>query len=108
MAGHTPGPWIVSPLNGRDVGPVRAFHFEGTDVQQLQSVAIVRERAESDANARLIAAAPELLEAIRKLANEASGFWAMANPDTHGHTNLTVLRERIDNAYAVIAKAEGR
>ncbi len=100
MAGHTPGPWTVSPLNGRDVGPVRAFTFEGTDVQQLQSVALVRARAESDANARLIAAAPELLAALKTV----KPWFELWLPDAIGPAEQNLLR-LVD---AAIAKAEGR
>ena len=49
----------------------------------------------------------ELLVALRKLANEASGFWALADTDTHGHTNMSVLRMRIDEAFAAIRRTEG-
>jgi hypothetical protein len=82
MHTYTPGPWTVSALNGRDVGPIRALHFEGTDVRQLQSVAFVRERQESAANARLVAAAPELLaacvEAYDWIANQGDSAPASA------------------------------
>jgi hypothetical protein len=50
----------------------------------------------SEANARLIAAAPELLEAARELVLIATGDWA----DEEGLT-------AIYNANAAIAKAEG-
>ena len=62
----------------------------------------------SEPNAYLIAAAPALLDALTKLANEAQGFLAMADRDIHGHTNFSVLQERIDRARQAIAQAEGR
>lgn len=43
-----------------------------------------------------------LREALRKLANEASGFLSMADEGTHGHTNMAVLRQRISEAYAAL------
>ena len=77
QAGHTPGPWTLLPeeadkdylrirgtrLGGRyKVANVHHIRYEGVH-------AVVRERddAESMANARLIAAAPELLEAAIEL-----------------------------------------
>jgi hypothetical protein len=49
----------------------------------------------------------EMLEALRKLANEARGFLGMANPDDHGVTNMRVLQERIEMADAAIAHTKG-
>lgn len=96
---HTKGPWSVERERGQYIvtsigGPV-AHVARWTSAVELD-------------DARLIAAAPDLLEALRKLGNEATGMWAMADPDAHGHTNLSVLRLRIDEALAAIAKAEGR
>lgn len=47
-----------------------------------------------------------LKEALKKLANEASGFLAMADPRVHGFTNMRVLQDRIDMARAAIQSAE--
>lgn len=77
QAGHTPGPWTLLPeeadkdylrirgtrLGGRyKVANVHHIRYEGAH-------AVVRERddAESIANARLIAAAPELLAALKAI-----------------------------------------
>lgn len=49
-----------------------------------------------------------LLAALQSLANEASGFLAMAHRTTHGNTNIAVLQHHIDNARAALAQAEGR
>ena len=79
QAWHTPGPWTLLPeeadkdylrirgtrLGGRyKVANVHHIRYEGVH-------AVVRERddAESMANALLIAAAPELLEALELIAN---------------------------------------
>lgn len=67
---HTPGPWTVLPEElDRDYIRVR-----GTQLGKRYKIANVptptngveREAEETRANARLIAAAPELLEAIQK------------------------------------------
>lgn len=39
-----------------------------------------------------------LLAALRSLANEASGFLAMANAERHGATNIRLLADRINQA----------
>jgi len=68
---HTPGPWKVSALDGRTCGPSRLLVCNGTDIPQLQAVAIVTLRTgETDANARLIAAAPTMLQALREVAGD--------------------------------------
>ena len=61
------------------------------------------------ADAALIAAAPALLAALKHLAKEAEGFCSMADRETHGNTNIAVLRERIWEAEDAIRRAtEGK
>lgn len=65
---HTPGPWDVEPKGSR--------HFvdgaDGLTVAYLDRAG-VRERAEIEANALLIASAPELLAALEAAAELAEG-----------------------------------
>ena len=56
---------------------------------------------DSRANARLIAAAPELLEALRELVEDVESY-GFAHPDGGR------FEPCIDRALAAIAKAEGR
>lgn len=58
-------------------------------------------------NAHLIAEAPALYESLSKLANEAKGFLAHADRETHGNTNIQVMRLRIKEAFDALAKARG-
>lgn len=63
MSGHTPGPWLALPT----VAP-RGWNIEARGC--TYTVAIARDGTgapENEANAHLIAAAPELLAACRKL-----------------------------------------
>lgn len=72
-AQHTPGPWKVVEL-GRDMGVV-------PESRPVQSVAVCsrlyREDApDADANARLIAAAPDLLNMLERMVAETTGGFA--------------------------------
>ena len=83
MSQHTPGPWVV-------VGNL--IQTEGTDRERV-SIAQTREGAFSDTpNARLIAAAPEVLELLERYVKrgddlsaeyrEARALLARLQPDT--------------------------
>jgi hypothetical protein len=84
---HTPGPWRYLPGDGLAWRPSVQRATEGGFVVQGSS----REREEADA--RLIAAAPDLLEALIAL---------------HTQTNSTELAKAHDKARAAIAKATGQ
>ena len=88
---HTPGPWrAIIRKNGG--GITNAF----VDMQSGGHIAIPLNNPETaEANARLIAAAPELLEALQT--------W-IAACDTGTHTDINQAREQ---ARAAIAKATG-
>lgn len=62
--GHTPGPWEVCEEDGRPGVPTSIF-APGTE--QILFRSSDRKSAEALADARLIAAAPEMLEALRGL-----------------------------------------
>ena len=77
QAGHTPGPWKLLPVEAdkdylRIRGTRLGVRYKVANVHHIRYEgvhAVVRERddAESMANARLIAAAPDLLEALREI-----------------------------------------
>ena len=90
---HTPGPWDVEPKGSR--------HFvDGADGLTVAYIdrAGVRERIEIEANARLIAAAPTLLEALEAVLPDLEHYVATHGP---GPDN------RLAIARAAIAKARG-
>jgi hypothetical protein len=62
-AAHTPGPWIYeySPWTAQDGKEIPAFEVHGTE--KVCDTNENRPAEEQEANARLIAAAPDLLEA---------------------------------------------
>ena len=70
MSGHTPGPWTAYIHDAAQQSVVFVNGVEKTIYQQ--SVAALDEQPERFANAHLIAAAPKLLKALKRL---ASGDW---------------------------------
>ena len=114
---HTPGPWTVLPEEAdKDYLRIRGTRLGGrykvanVHMQRLLESHYVlrdRENAESWANARLIAAAPDLLEALQSV-----WLWAENQSDAQskgGHEtfDLMMLREQRDIARAAIARATG-
>jgi hypothetical protein len=72
-AGHTPGPWSIRTLDG-SLGSIDAA--SGIQVAQAQEISVTDRNTghlERISNARLIAAAPELLEACRMAIVELKG-----------------------------------
>jgi hypothetical protein len=65
---HTPGPWAVEGFN-----PPRVYARDGIDIicqcDSMEELTLETEKA----NAYLIAAAPDMLAVLRKLANECDG-----------------------------------
>lgn len=75
MSNHTPGPWIAEESQGHGVSvssePVDiSVAWCGTNLMVGMGGVYKITPEEAEANARLIAAAPELLYALKKLINE--------------------------------------
>ena len=95
---HTPGPWITR----LESAPMHAVQLAGQYGRAIVAYVPAPEGwslAHQDANARLIAAAPELLDALKRMlaaydADKARGI-------AFGNDNAA------DQARAAIAKAEG-
>lgn len=92
---HTPGPWAAKPK-----GKLGEWHIDSAE----WGIAIVAGGAghegfngRSDENARLIAAAPELLEALKAVDRAWSSDWSKEDC-----SDVSLL------IGAAIAKAEGR
>ena len=107
-AAHTPGNWVASC--GQDFAVVLAPD------SRIQPVAVchniygsVEETIDEDkANARLIAAAPDLLAALRELADSTEAYTDAQDEGGHpeAHVDRMILARR--SARAAIARAEGR
>ena len=103
MSAHTPGPWtfeLESGTPGKDDNDIGGIYgpeksqvcWFGNGTQYYPSEG----KPPTEADAHLIAAAPELLDALRQWA------WAEANGDEAEIANARLSRD------AAIAKAEGR
>jgi hypothetical protein len=87
MSYHTPGPWKHDEMWG-------LIKYGRTEICALHSG--------NAANARLIAAAPELLEALNQTVSSLE-YWFKRNGDPEGANSLMM-----QNARAAIAKATGK
>ena len=98
---HTPGPWVVGPIDDTAV-----THL-GKDGIRYEVAAVDGDYNDPDewpimeANARLIAAAPDLLAVVKAMVVEYCDYTIinnLGNPETQHNIKL---------ARAAIAKAEG-
>lgn len=64
-ATHTPGPWRVVPQSGEYF-----YEIRGGTIEDSILIAEISEICERDENARLIAAAPEMLDALKVALDE--------------------------------------
>ena len=91
---HTPGPWKITSLEFIDDslggGIARVYSRQTRSLEELE------------ANARLIAAAPEMLEALK----DQEKFWVMREAELG--LLSTKANELLARIRAAIAKAEGR
>jgi len=106
MNKHTPGPWFWDEEVPTDYMTAdwmnRAPWLLGENGQQVLDGQIV---CKNLANVRLIAAAPELLEALKKA--EAHLHALMAHIDTKPPKFQEYCWDKVLEARAAIAKAEG-
>ena len=97
---HTPGPWQQGDANGE-----RNIYAADQTVICRMEVWRGSDADEADANAALIASAPELLAALSRLVREAGYESGEAEPTIH---DLSASRAAFDEARAAISKATGR
>jgi hypothetical protein len=100
ISAHTPGPWEVGDVQ-RGESPLMVYCDDslGSRVADLSTSGHGITTAQVRANALLIAAAPDLLAALKRLL-------ATTFPGTEGHD--PDCRCVIHEARTAIAKAEGR
>lgn len=96
-AGFTPGPW---QWVGDD--EIEQVEHPFTSVAEVVRVPKDHDRAQQDANARLIAAAPELYEAVSELTDAMHRYEMDVDADAPAEH-----REMMRKAHAALAKARG-
>ena len=89
---HTPGPWVVDP----DTATATVRSASGTSVARCYR---------GDEDARLIAAAPELLAALRAIQARIKGVWDDSDLVKFGELMVDSNEDILDIAEAAIAKA---
>lgn len=103
---YTPAPWHVGDTNKNFDAMVY-----GKDGLMIANCTKVRGRSieEEDANAQLIAAAPELLEALKKIVKcEINRMNDLETLSTKPKSLYTFSKARVEKAQAAINKAEGK
>lgn len=95
MTKHTLGPWYTEGHEIKVVQPHREFLGEGAPETICEMLSSVSPEA-TEANARLIAAAPDLLAALLSIHDDLE-------PDDEG--NRVIPAGFLDSARAAIAKA---
>ena len=102
MSGHTPGPWTVTP---------DSFVMAGSR-PSIGVARVITHAKEFVANARLIAAAPDLLDALKALVDwQGVEHEAVPVPDSGAEDcpgDDTCRCAIVAQVNAAIAKAEGR
>ena len=103
MSQHTPGPWTIEPEHIDDEdGSYHEPVIMANDGMLI--VAVIRVgTGQDEANARLIAAAPDLLTALVEIAKGEGRF--SCDPLEHASNTIDDMKAL---ALAAIAKAEGR
>lgn len=93
MSKHTPAPWTVSELDAR--GEVSEYHiFIEPDVAVIERKVETRNEGRDMANARLIAAAPQLLEALEAICNEQDAQEGYATCATYDRARAAIRAAR--------------
>lgn len=109
MSSHTPGPWTYEgdhthrQFNVRMLGHLTGVRDEAKHICTINNlpthILANRDAATAEANAALIAAAPELLSALEEM---QALFGDHMQYDDEGYETAAIL-----NAQAAIAKARG-
>lgn len=100
---HTPGPWNAKEDSERFI----SIQSSGVPIAEI-CLPVLVSTEEINANARLIAAAPELLEALELMLKPAiKCLEANGVTKTNNGVTLTYSVKQIENYRAAIAKARG-
>lgn len=115
---HTPAPWVVADL-GREIHDRKTKYENGSRIGETPNViayvepcptmhrGIIDCEASRLANAHLIAAAPDLLAALKGMLAITSDSRGVAGYHLNGEEALWEEFNEVSSAIAAIAKAEG-
>lgn len=95
MSGFTPGPWVVERADD-------AYCIANVGNLVIMPCAGKVKHDNAEADARLISAAPDLLEALEDIANDYAERFDMDSQSTNPGMKVVV-----ENARAALAKARG-
>ncbi len=101
MSGHTAGPWEVFSTGRGRVEVKSVYASPGMDDSQLYPASAISPGVNQEANARLIAAAPDLLEACKAIISECQLF----NEGGSGEFVASPSLGSLEKMRAAIAKA---
>lgn len=110
MSKYTPGPWEVARTAHGEAGLSILYKDRSSNAQwvkwEMARVGLNSRKIteKTEANARLIAAAPDMLEALKKASTQ---LWASYEV-TGGSHGDGIGKETAEMIDAVIAKAEGK
>lgn len=108
MSKHTPGPWEI---NGRTIETVASPAY--VIGQAYCGLGAAPKRATADANARLMAAAPELLAALTEVMKIMRYYHTDGRPEHASHEDVCTIPDNCGHCIAAkaarmaIAKATG-
>lgn len=106
MASHTPGPWFQLLDNTPGQRQRHIVRSAAGLVEVARASEIYMDRAEREANARLIAAAPDMLAALKQAAEALDAtILPLRNDGADGAASDAEVAR--DAARALIAKAKG-
>jgi hypothetical protein len=100
QSAHTPGPWAAAYLDNNGQPVVKAEH---TEVATCWHHCVESLEVQAHANARLIAAAPELLDVVVRL----SRITVVGEDHTTFASKYPAFADLVGSARAAIAKATG-
>ena len=107
MAEHTPGPWILElEYNPKGFQKILGGQWGTHNIAQVVKRQSMKD--EDEANARLIAVAPELLQVAYLAVSMGWGGEHHPDCDDEGEEPVTGCICGLSQVLATIAKAEGR
>ena len=95
--GHTPGPWYANQ---------DCIEIDGPEGPRDVTLAVVLQADNAAADARLIAAAPEMLAVCQAMAGDLQAL--LDGDDFSGMSDAEMFGVMLRSLNAAIAKAEGR